>query len=116
VRQPIPDRAMTMNDQYRSEAMAAVHETMEALHDVGAIDMQTLREFDETCLTPVHQFTAEEIRALRQRENVSQAVLGRYLNVSKHLVSSWERGVKQPYGPALRLLTIIEKRGLQAIA
>jgi putative transcriptional regulator len=33
--------------------MAAIHETMEALHRVGAIDKQTMRRFDDACLTPV---------------------------------------------------------------
>lgn len=105
-----------MTTQYRSDALASIHETMEALHEVGAIDKQTMREFDETCLTPVEPLSPEAIRALREREHLSQPVFARYLNVSKNLVSDWERGVKRPGGPALRLLTVIEKKGIQAIA
>ncbi|AGA91899.1 putative transcriptional regulator [Thioflavicoccus mobilis 8321] len=105
-----------MAKQYRSDAMAAIHETMEALQEVGAIDKQTMREFDEACLTPVEPLSPEAIRALREREHLSQPVFARYLNVSKNLVSDWERGVKRPGGPALRLLTVIEKKGIQAIA
>jgi putative transcriptional regulator len=105
-----------MTNQYRSDALASIHETMEALHEVGAIDKQTMREFDETCLTPVEPLSPEAIRALREREHLSQPVFARYLNVSKNLVSDWERGVKRPGGPALRLLTVIEKKGIQAIA
>ncbi|MGE5153406.1 MAG: helix-turn-helix domain-containing protein [Bdellovibrio bacteriovorus] len=105
-----------MTNQYRSDALASIHETMEALHEVGAIDKQTMREFDETCLTPVEPLSPEAIRALREREHLSQPVFARYLNVSKNLVSDWERGVKRPGGPALRLLTVIAKKGLQAIA
>ena len=71
------------------KAFAALHETMEALHDIGAI---------------------------RAREHVSQPVFARYLNVSKNLVSDWERGVKKPGGPALRLLAVVQKKGLAAIA
>lgn len=41
-----------MTKKYRSEAFAAIHETMEALHEVGAIDKETMRQFDEVCLTP----------------------------------------------------------------
>lgn len=41
-----------MANQYRSDAMAAIHETMEALHKVGAIDKQTMRDFDDACLSP----------------------------------------------------------------
>jgi putative transcriptional regulator len=105
-----------MTIQYRSDALASIHETMEALHEVGAIDKQTMREFDETCLTPVEPLSPEAIRALREREHLSQPVFARYLNVSKNLVSDWERGIKRPGGPALRLLTVIEKKGIQAIA
>jgi putative transcriptional regulator len=105
-----------MPKKYRSDAFAAIHETMEALHGVGAINKQTMREFDETCLTPVHTLSPEEIKDLRMREHISQPVFARYLNVSKNLVSDWERGVKKPGGPALRLLAVIQKKGLMAIA
>jgi putative transcriptional regulator len=105
-----------MTKKYRSEAFAAVHETMEALHEVGAIDRQTMREFDEACLTTVRVLSPEEIKSIRLREHISQPVFARYLNVTKNLVSDLERGVKKPGGPALRLLTVIEKKGLQAIA
>ncbi|QVL48427.1 MAG: DNA-binding transcriptional regulator [Thiocapsa sp.] len=105
-----------MAKQYRSDAMASIHETMEALREVGAIGKQTMREFDDVCLTPVEPLSPEAIRALREREHLSQPVFARYLNVSKNLVSDWERGVKRPGGPALRLLTVIEKKGIQAIA
>ena len=105
-----------MAKKYRSEAFAAIHETMEGLHEVGAIDKQTMREFDEACLTPVQELAPEEIRQIRKREHISQPVFARYLNVSKNLVSDWERGVKRPGGPALRLLTVIQKKGLEAIA
>ena len=89
---------------------------MKALHDVDAINKQTMREFDEACLTPVHTLSPDEIKALRLREHISQPVFARYLNVSKNLVSDWERGVKKPGGPALRLLALIQKNGLMAIA
>lgn len=93
-----------------------MHETAEALHELGFIDKKTMREFDESCLTPVRTFTPEQIRGIRIREHLSQSVLARYLNVSKNLVSDWERGVKRPGGPALRLLTIVESKGVQAIS
>lgn len=105
-----------MAKKYRNEAFAAIHETMEALHDIGAIEKQTMREFDEACLTPVDALAPDEIKAIRMRECISQSVFARYLNVSKNLVSDWERGIKKPGGPALRLLTVIQKKGLETIA
>jgi putative transcriptional regulator len=104
-----------MPKKYRSDAFAAIHETMEALHEIGAIEKQTMREFDEACLTPIHALSPEEIKEIRLREHISQPVFARYLNVSRNLVSDWERGVKKPGGPALRLLTVIQKKGLMAI-
>ena len=105
-----------MAKKNRTDALAAIHETMEALRDIGAVGKQTMRQFDEACLTPIRVLTPAEIKALRNRERISQPVFARYLNVSKNLVSDWERGVKKPGGPALRLLTVIEKKGLEAIA
>lgn len=105
-----------MSKTYKSEALAAVHEMMEGFYESGAIDKKTMREFNEGCLTTVEPLTPEEIRTIRERESISQPVFARYLNVSKGLVSDWERGVKRPSGPALRLLTVVRNKGLQAIA
>ena len=65
---------------------------------------------------PVKTFTAEQIKTLRERECVSQPVFTYYLNVTKGMISAWERGVKKPSGPALRLLSLVDKNGLDAIA
>jgi len=105
-----------MTKTYKSEAYAALHEMMEGLHEGGAIDKVTMRQFDLTCLTPVPAFTAEEIKAIREQEHVSQSVFAHYLNVSTNLISDWERGLKRPGGPALRLLSVIRKNGLSAIS
>jgi len=101
---------------YKSDIKAAIHETASGLYEAGMIDKQTMRRFDESCLTPVRDFTADEIRNLREREEVSQTVFARYLNVSKDAVSQWERGGKHPAGPSLKLLALVEKHGLEAIA
>ena len=104
-----------MAKTYKSEAMAAVHEMVEGFHESGAVDKQTMREFDVACLTPAPLLTPDEIKAVREKEAVSQPVFARYLNVSKNLVSDWERGTKRPGGPALRLLAIVRRGGLRAI-
>jgi len=96
--------------------MAAIHETMAALHDAGAIDKQTMRRFDEACLTPIRPLEPREIKAIREREHVSQTVFATYLNVTSSLVSKWERGEKKPSGASLKLLSLVEKNGLAAVA
>ena len=105
-----------MSKKYRSDAMAAIHETMEALHDVGAIDKQTMRRFDDACLTPIRPLKPAEIKAIREKEHVSQTVFANYLNVTSSLVSKWERGEKRPSGASLKLLSLVEKNGLATVA
>ena len=105
-----------MRKQYRSPLMASIHETAEGLHGTGVMDKRTMRDFDDWCLTPVRALKPREIRALRLREGASQAVFARYLNVTTGLVSQWERGEKHPQGASLKLLALVAKNGLQAVA
>ena len=105
-----------MQNKYQSEISAAVHEDMRDMFKLGVIDKQTMRTFDELCLVPVQPMTAEEIRTLREREGLSQPVLAWYLNVSKNLISDWERGVRKPGGAALKLLNLVKSKGVQAIS
>jgi putative transcriptional regulator len=100
---------------FKSSFMAAIHETAEDLHAVGAISKKTMRGFDDRCLTPLIDVEPEEIRALRDEEMISQTVLARHLNVTPGLVSQWERGEKKPSGPSLKLLSLIKHKGLEAI-
>lgn len=105
-----------MADQYRSDALAAAHEAAQGLAEAGVIAKRTMKSFDEMCLTPIEEMTPESIRELRMRENASQAVFARYLNVTAGLVSQWERGEKRPRGASLKLLTLVAKNGLGAVA
>jgi len=63
-----------MRKKYRREALAAVHESMERLHEIGLVAKQTMRNFDHACLTPVDPLTAAQIRNILQKEKVSQAL------------------------------------------
>ena len=107
---------MNRNRTYKSEAFAAIHETMSGMHEAGVIDKKTMHEFDKSCLTPVQEFSAADIKALREREAVSQTVFAIYMNVSKESVSQWERGQKKPAGTTLKLLSLVKRKGLAAIA
>jgi putative transcriptional regulator len=105
-----------MTKQYRSPVMVSIHETAEGLHAAGVMDKQTMRKFDDACLTPVRPLTPEEIRALREREGASQAVFARYLNVTPGLISHWERGETRPQGASLKLLSLVARHGLGTVA
>lgn len=101
---------------YRSPIAEAVHLTMQGFHEAGIIDDNTMRDFDEGCLTPVIHFTPTQIKRLRKKEGVSQTVFARYLNVSSTIISQWERGLKKPGPTAAKLLSLVEKNGLESIA
>jgi|SRR5580658_7537493 putative transcriptional regulator len=105
-----------MAKKYHSDAMAAIHEVANDLYSVGGMDRKTMRKFDVLCLTQIQEMTPEKIRALRAREKASQAVFAAYLNVTPSLVSKWERGEKNPQGTSLKLLSLVEKKGLETIA
>ncbi len=105
-----------MAKKYQSEALEALHETATGLHRLGLIDTKTMRDFDASCLTSVQKLSAQEIAEVRKKAGVSQAVFASYLNVTVGLVSQWERGEKQPRGPSLKLLALVKKKGLDAIA
>lgn len=90
-------------------------ETMRGLHGAGAADKQTLRDFETQCLPPP-AYTAEMIRHLRESLHISQAVFAAYLNASTSTVQKWESGDKKPSGAAARLLSVIERKGLEVLA
>ena len=94
----------------------AVHDTAKGLHKAGVMDTKTMHEFDALCLTPVKNLSAAQIKRLRMRNKASQAVFAAYLNTSLSTVQKWEQGQKKPNGPSLKLLNLVQDRGLEALA
>lgn len=99
----------------RSRILTEVHETAVALHRSGAIDKRTMREFDALALPRVRDLSPKQIRALRARTGMSQAVFAAFLNTSVSTVQKWEIGEKKPSGPSLKLLNVIEQKGIDAL-
>lgn len=99
-----------------SRLLKVVHDTAKGLHKSGTFDLQTMREFDALCLPPVKTYTPRQIKALRLRYSASQAVFAAYLNTSPSSVQKWEYGAKRPNGPSLKLLNLIDQKGLEALA
>lgn len=100
----------------KSPILAAVHATAKGLHKAGVMDQVTLREFDQLCLPPVEPLKPAEIKKIREASHVSQAVFARLLNTSVSTVQKWEIGQKKPTGTALKLLHLVQKRGLEVVA
>ena len=94
----------------------AVRKTAKGLHKAGAMDAKTMREFDALCLPPVKEYSARQIKRIREQNKASQAVFAAYLNTSPSTVQKWEQGQKRPNGPSLKLLNLVAERGLEALA
>ena len=92
-----------------------VHETVGGLHKAGVMDAKTMREFDALCLPPVKHYTPVQIKRIRARNKASQAVFAAYLNTSPSTVQKWEQGQKKPNGPSLKLLNLVDQKGLEAL-
>lgn len=107
---------MTRKAKPRSRILKAVHETARDLHRLGFIDRRKMREFDTLCLSvEVSEYDATKIRALRERHKLSQAVLASVLNTSLSTIRQWEIGQKHPSGPSLKLLNLLDRKGLEAL-
>jgi putative transcriptional regulator len=100
---------------YESDVMSTIHEMASDLYKSGVMKTSTMREFDALCLTPVVHLGAEEIKMIRERSGVSQAVFARVVNVTTSTVGQWERGEKKPSGASLKLLTLAKENGLKSI-
>ncbi len=100
----------------KSRLLSEVHETARGLAKIGAVDKRTLRDLDALCLPPVRELSAKQIRTIRSRIQMSQAVFAAVLNTSVSTVQKWEIGEKRPSGPSLKLLNVIERKGVDALA
>jgi putative transcriptional regulator len=103
-----------------SELSEAILEMAEDMHRLGIMGDEnyrkiTMRHIGLNPLPTSEPITPDEIRTLREREHISQAVFARYLNLTVGYVSQLERGTKQPKGPALTLLNVIRRKGIQAL-
>ena len=104
-----------MPKQYKSEALAAAHETAQGLADAGVMAKRTMRAFDEMCLTPADDMPPENPGAPPARERQSSGV---------RALPERDRGPgepvgtrrKRPRGASLKLLTLVAKNGLSAVA
>lgn len=101
----------------RKSILKSVHESVKDLHEIGLVDNITMRHFDTLCsyLPPVKKISPKNIQKIRLREKLSQPVFAYILNVSPSTVKHWELGDKCPSGAALKLLSVIAQKGIEAI-
>lgn len=99
----------------KSRILATVHASAKGLYAAGAIDQVTMREFDLLCIPAVESLRPTQIKRIRESTQVSQAVFAAILNTSVSTVQKWEIGQKRPTGTALKLLHLVQKKGLDAV-
>ena len=99
----------------KSRILQEVHEMASDLHGIGLIDKRRMHEFDALCCLDVEEFAPQKIKALRQKERVSQAVFAAVLNTSVSTIQKWEIGKKRPGGPSLKLLNLIKRKGFDVL-
>jgi putative transcriptional regulator len=99
-----------------SRILKEAHASAKRLHDSGFLDATTLREFDALCLPPVPAYTPADVQRIRAATHASQAVFAAVFNVGKMTVAAWEQGTKKPTGTAGKLLNLVERKGLKALA
>lgn len=98
----------------------ALVETAEDMRSVGLLGDEAFEKISMRHLGPeersgIEILSGEEVRRLRRKARMSQAVFAHILNVSPGYVSQLERGTKRPTGAVLALLDVIRRKGIEAI-
>ena len=101
--------------KHKSRLLEAVHETAKDLNELGFIDKRAMNRYDALCIEPVQSYSPEQIRTLRDRYRISQAVMASIFNTSLSTIQKWEIGEKHPGGPSLKLLSILDRKGIEAL-
>jgi putative transcriptional regulator len=111
---------MTKKTRNPSRLTKALLETADDMRRAGIMDVAahekiTLRHLGRRPEAGAEPITGKEIRLLRERAHLSQAVFARHLNLTTGYISQLERGAKRARGPALALLNVIRRKGIDAI-
>ena len=100
----------------KSRILSEINETVRGLNRIGVVDQKTMREFDVLTIPPVRALSARQICTIRARARMSQAVFAAVLNTSTSTVQKWEIGAKRPSGPSLKLLNVINSKGVDILS
>ena len=100
-----------------SEAILEMAEDQHRIGIMNGADFRqiTIRHLGPQALPTAKPISARKIRSMREDANLSQAAFARYLNLTPGYISQLERGIKQPKGPALALLNVIRRKGVEVV-
>ena len=99
----------------RSPIIQTVRDTSKKMHNGGVVYEITMCEFGLRCLSSAEPLKPAEIKRIRKGAHVSQAVFTRLLNTSVSTVQKWKIKQKRPTGNALKLLHLVQSRGLEIV-
>ncbi|GJM06749.1 MAG: transcriptional regulator [marine bacterium B5-7] len=106
---------MKKSDPTNTRLLSEAQEMLNDLQQAGLVDMTTMREFNALSLSETHELSPTRIKKIRRGAGVSQAVFAKIINVSVAAIKQWERGERKPSGAALKLLNLVEAKGLGVI-
>jgi putative transcriptional regulator len=106
---------MSIEKKSKSRILDVVHESAADLHNAGFIGKRQMNQYAALCLKPIPVYSSTNIQSLRKRYKLSQAVLASVLNTSLSTVRQWEIGAKRPSGPSLKLLHLLDSKGLEML-
>lgn len=87
---------------------------IEAARELG-FSKATVAQLEELGIPAARALSARQIKEIRIRVRVSQGVFAALLNVNPSTVQKWEQGKVKPQNAALRLLNIIDQKGIDVL-
>ena len=99
----------------KKSILETVYSTAEGLHKAKLMDVKTMREFDALCLSPIKTYSAAQIKRIRLKNKASQGVFAAFLNTRPSTVQKWESGAKKPSSASLKLLNMVDSKGLEVL-
>ena len=94
----------------RKSIKKAIGTTIQDMLDSGFQSSFTKKELNSLGVKiPDIVITSEEIKGIRKKTNLSQAVFAKLLNVSSSSVKQWEQGKRVPTGSTKVLLELLNK-------
>jgi len=63
-----------------------MYEMAKGLYDISAIDVVTMRDYQSLHIPEVRDLSPQEIKTIRLKEKISQAIFAKFLNAAVHTV------------------------------
>lgn len=92
-----------------------IRNTVAGLYDQGVVDEVTMKNISSLCIPEIEEFKPEKIIAIREKNKLSQAVMGQVINVSPSTIRQWESGKKRPGGASKKLLDLMNRKGVEVL-